>query len=379
MAQMWCGLIEEYRNRLPLPPTNPVVTLYEGNTPLVRSAAIEQRVRKASAASGRSVSHVEVYLKFEGANPTGSFKDRGMTVAMSKVKADGTQMVACASTGNTSASAAAYAVAAGVGCAVILPAGKIALGKLAQAVMHGAQLVAVDGNFDDCLRITRELTEKYPVALVNSINPYRLQGQKTAAFEICDALGDAPDIHVLPVGNAGNISAYWMGYNEYFGRKVASSIEDSALHLKPQTTRLPRMWGIQASGAAPFVIGHPIENPETIATAIRIGNPASWNYAAAARDDSGGLIAAVSDAAIMDAQSIIASEAGLFCEPASAASVAGLLAMAAQGQVYEGSRIVCTLTGNGLKDTATAMESRGDVKPPVIAPELSAAVKALGL
>lgn len=379
MAQMWCGLIEEYRNRLPLPPTNPVVTLYEGNTPLVRSAAIEQRVRKASAASGRSVSHVEVYLKFEGANPTGSFKDRGMTVAMSKVKADGTQMVACASTGNTSASAAAYAVAAGVGCAVILPAGKIALGKLAQAVMHGAQLVAVDGNFDDCLRITRELTEKYPVALVNSINPYRLQGQKTAAFEICDALGDAPDIHVLPVGNAGNISAYWMGYNEYFGRKVASSIEDSALHLKPQTTRLPRMWGIQASGAAPFVIGHPIENPETIATAIRIGNPASWNYAAAARDDSGGLIAAVSDEAIMDAQSIIASEAGLFCEPASAASVAGLLAMAAQGQVYEGSRIVCTLTGNGLKDTATAMEARGDVKPPVIAPELSAAVKALGL
>lgn len=379
MAQMWCGLIEEYRNRLPLPPTNPVVTLYEGNTPLVRSAAIEQRVRKASAASGRSVSHVEVYLKFEGANPTGSFKDRGMTVAMSKVKADGTQMVACASTGNTSASAAAYAVAAGVGCAVILPAGKIALGKLAQAVMHGAQLVAVDGNFDDCLRITRELTEKYPVALVNSINPYRLQGQKTAAFEICDALGDAPDIHVLPVGNAGNISAYWMGYNEYFGRKVASSIEDSALHLKPQTTRLPRMWGIQASGAAPFVIGHPIENPETIATAIRIGNPASWNYAAAARDDSDGLIAAVSDEAIMDAQSIIASEAGLFCEPASAASVAGLLAMAAQGQVYEGSRIVCTLTGNGLKDTATAMEARGDVKPPVIAPELSAAVKALGL
>lgn len=379
MAQMWCGLIEEYRNRLPLPPTNPVVTLYEGNTPLVRSAAIEQRVRKASAASGRSVSHVEVYLKFEGANPTGSFKDRGMTVAMSKVKADGTQMVACASTGNTSASAAAYAVAAGVGCAVILPAGKIALGKLAQAVMHGAQLVAVDGNFDDCLRITRELTEKYPVALVNSINPYRLQGQKTAAFEICDALGDAPDIHVLPVGNAGNISAYWMGYNEYFGRKVASSIEDSALHLKPQTTRLPRMWGIQASGAAPFVIGHPIENPETIATAIRIGNPASWNYAAAARDDSGGLIAAVSDEAIMDAQSIIASEVGLFCEPASAASVAGLLAMAAQGQVYEGSRIVCTLTGNGLKDTATAMEARGDVKPPVIAPELSAAVKALGL
>ncbi|MDD7541973.1 MAG: threonine synthase [Mobiluncus porci] len=379
MANMWSGLLEEYRNRLPVEVSDPIVTLYEGNTPLVRSPRLETRVAEASAGAGVDGSGTEIYVKFEGANPTGSFKDRGMTMAMTKVKAAGTQMVACASTGNTSASAAAYAVAAGIGCAVILPAGKIALGKLAQAVMHGAQLVAVDGNFDDCLRITRELTEQYPVALVNSINPYRLQGQKTAAFEICDALGDAPDIHVLPVGNAGNISAYWMGYNEYFGRKVTSSIEDSALHLKPLTTKLPRMWGIQAEGAAPFVVGHPVDNPETIATAIRIGNPASWAYAAAARDDSGGLITAVSDQAIMEAQAIIAAEVGVFCEPASAASVAGLLALASAGQVPAGARIVCTLTGNGLKDTATAMEVRGDVTPPVIAPELSAAVQALGL
>lgn len=379
MAQMWNGLLEEYHNRLPVEPGDPIVTLYEGNTPLVRATALEQHVGEASAKAGVDSTGTEIYVKFEGANPTGSFKDRGMTMAMTKVKAEGTRMVACASTGNTSASAAAYAVAAGVGCAVILPAGKIALGKLAQAVMHGAKLVAVDGNFDDCLRITRELTEKYPVALVNSINPYRLQGQKTAAFEICDALGDAPDIHVLPVGNAGNISAYWMGYCEYFGRKVASSIEESALKLRPQTTKLPRMWGIQAKGAAPFVAGHPIANPETIATAIRIGNPASWSYAAAARDDSEGLITAVSDEAIMEAQAIIAAQIGVFCEPASAASVAGLLELAAQGQVPPHARIVCTLTGNGLKDTATAMEVRGDVTPEVISPSLDAAVKALGL
>ncbi|EEZ91244.1 threonine synthase [Mobiluncus mulieris 28-1] len=379
MANVWSGLIEEYRNRLPLEPGDPVVTLFEGNTPLVRASRLEERVALASEAVGVDASGTRIYVKFEGANPTGSFKDRGMTMAMTKVKAAGTQMVACASTGNTSASAAAYAVAAGVECAVVLPAGKIALGKLAQAVMHGARLVAVDGNFDDCLRITRELTEKYPVALVNSINPYRLQGQKTAAFEICDALGDAPDIHVLPVGNAGNISAYWMGYNEYFGHKVASSIEDSAMRLKPQSTKVPRMWGIQAEGAAPFVAGKPVENPETVATAIRIGNPASWDYAVAARDDSQGLITAVSDAAIMEAQAILAAEVGVFCEPASAASVAGLLALAAEGKVPAGAKIVCTLTGNGLKDTATAMENRGNIAPQVIAPELSAAVTALGL
>jgi threonine synthase len=378
MALMWNGLLPEYRDRLPLETQDVPVTLFEGNTPLVRATALEELVAQAGQSAGVDSSGTEIYLKFDGANPTGSFKDRGMTMAITKVKASGTKMVACASTGNTSASAAAYSVAAGLGCAVILPAGKIALGKLAQAVMHGARLVAVDGNFDDCLNITRALTEEYPVALVNSINPYRLQGQKTAAFEICDALGDAPDIHVLPVGNAGNISAYWMGYNEYFGQKVASSIEDSALRLKPQTTKVPRMWGIQAAGAAPFVAGHPIANPETVATAIRIGNPASWEYATAARDDSHGLITAVPDSEIMDAQALIAAKVGLFCEPASAASVAGLLSLAAQGQVPAKSKIVCTLTGNGLKDTATAMEGK-DVQPTVIEPTLEAAVRELGL
>ena len=378
MALMWNGLLPEYRDRLPLETQDVPVTLFEGNTPLVRATALEELVAQAGQSAGVDSSRTEIYLKFDGANPTGSFKDRGMTMAITKVKASGTKMVACASTGNTSASAAAYSVAAGLGCAVILPAGKIALGKLAQAVMHGARLVAVDGNFDDCLNITRALTEEYPVALVNSINPYRLQGQKTAAFEICDALGDAPDIHVLPVGNAGNISAYWMGYNEYFGQKVASSIEDSALRLKPQTTKVPRMWGIQAAGAAPFVAGHPIANPETVATAIRIGNPASWEYATAARDDSHGLITAVPDSEIMDAQALIAAKVGLFCEPASAASVAGLLSVAAQGQVPAKSKIVCTLTGNGLKDTATAMEGK-DVQPTVIEPTLEAAVRELGL
>ena len=378
MALMWNGLLPEYRDRLPLEIQDVPVTLFEGNTPLVRATALEELVAQAGQSAGVDSSGTEIYLKFDGANPTGSFKDRGMTMAITKVKASGTKMVACASTGNTSASAAAYSVAAGLGCAVILPAGKIALGKLAQAVMHGARLVAVDGNFDDCLNITRALTEEYPVALVNSIYPYRLQGQKTAAFEICDALGDAPDIHVLPVGNAGNISAYWMGYNEYFGQKVASSIEDSALRLKPQTTKVPRMWGIQAAGAAPFVAGHPIANPETVATAIRIGNPASWEYATAARDDSHGLITAVPDSELMDAQALIAAKVGLFCEPASAASVAGLLSLAAQGQVPAKSKIVCTLTGNGLKDTATAMEGK-DVQPTVIEPTLEAAVRELGL
>ena len=265
---------------------------------------------------------------------------------------------------------------AGLGCAVVLPAGKIAAGKLAQAIVHGATLVAVDGNFDDCLRIVRELAETYPVALVNSVNPYRLQGQKTAAFEVVDALGDAPDIHVLPVGNAGNISAYWMGYNEYAGRTTAASIDDIATRLPAVATRTPQMWGVQAEGAAPFVKGAPVENPETVATAIRIGNPASWAYAVAARDDSGGRIDAVTDAQILDAQALLAAEVGVFVEPASAASVAGLLQAAELGQVPAGARIVCTVTGNGLKDTATALgETR--VEPHVIAPTLEAAVAAL--
>jgi threonine synthase len=366
MAHQWRGVVEEYRDRLPIADGDPVVTLGEGGTPLVHAPAL-------SRATG-----AEVHVKVEGANPTGSFKDRGMTMAMSKVAATGTRMVVAASTGNTSASAAAYAVRAGLGCAVVLPSGKIAAGKLAQAIVHGATLVAVDGNFDDCLRIVRELSRAYPVALVNSVNPFRLQGQKTAAFEIVDALGDAPDIHVLPVGNAGNISAYWMGYNEYAGRTTSASVDDAATRIPPVATRTPAMWGVQAEGAAPFVKGAPVEHPETVATAIRIGNPASWDHAVAARDDSGGRIDAVTDAQILDAQRLLAAEVGVFVEPASAASVAGLLQAAELGLVPAGARIVCTVTGNGLKDTATALgETR--VEPRVIAPTLEAAVAALGL
>jgi len=352
MAQPWRGVIAEYFDRLPFTDGDPVVTLGEGGTPLVAAPAL-------SAATG-----AEVYLKVEGANPTGSFKDRGMTVAMSKVLGEGTQAVVCASTGNTSASAAAYAAHAGLTCAVVLPHGKIAAGKLAQAIVHGAQLLAVDGNFDDCLRIVRELAEAYPVALVNSVNPFRLQGQKTAAFEVVDALGDAPDLHVLPVGNAGNISAYWMGYREYATDGPA--------------TRTPTMWGVQADGAAPLVKGEPVEHPETVATAIRIGNPASWSLALAARDDSGGRIDSVTDAQILDAQALVARSVGVFVEPASAASVAGLLARAEAGDVPAGATVVCTVTGNGLKDTATAL---GDarVDPDVIAPVTADAARALGL
>ncbi|MFY9263707.1 MAG: threonine synthase [Actinomycetaceae bacterium] len=366
MAHQWQGLINEYRERLPFKESDLVVTLYEGGTPLVPAPALSARV------------DAEVYVKVEGANPTGSFKDRGMTTAISQVKQTDTKIVAAASTGNTSASASAYAVAAGLESAVILPAGKIAMGKLAQAIVHGAKLVAVDGNFDDCLRITRELTDKYPVALVNSVNPYRLQGQKTAAFEIVDQLGDAPDIHVLPVGNAGNISAYWMGYNEYAGKKVSYSMGDSALNLPPVSTKVPQMWGVQAWNSAPFVLGAPVENPETIATAIRIGNPASWDYAVAARDDSGGWIDRVTDEQILEAQAILAAEVGVFVEPASAASIAGLLKAGEAGKVPAGAKIVCTVTGNGLKDTATALENRElDLDP--IAPTLDAAVSLLGL
>jgi threonine synthase len=357
MAHQWRGIIEEYRARLPIGAGDPVVTLGEGGTPLVAAPALSERTG------------ARVHLKVEGANPTGSFKDRGMTMAMSKVAATDTEMVVCASTGNTSASAAAYAAHAGLGCAVVLPAGKIAAGKLAQAIVHGATLVAVDGNFDDCLRIVRTLAETYPVALVNSVNPFRLQGQKTAAFEVVDALGDAPDIHVLPVGNAGNISAYWMGYREY----AAPHGEEPA-----RASRTPRMWGVQAEGAAPFVKGAPVEHPETVATAIRIGNPASWDLADAARRESGGWIDAVTDAQILDAQALLAREVGVFVEPASAASVAGLLQAAERGEVPAGAQIVCTVTGNGLKDTATAL-GQVHVEPEVVAPDVGAAARALGL
>ena len=347
----WRGLIEEYRDRLPVSATTPVVTLQEGGTPLVYACHLSQ-------ATG-----AQVWLKVEGANPTGSFKDRGMTMAISKAVEEGSEAVICASTGNTSASAAAYAAKGSLTCAVLVPAGKIALGKLAQALVHGATLLQVDGNFDDCLDLCRDLSADYPVTLVNSVNPYRIQGQKTAAFEVCDVLGDAPDVHCLPVGNAGNITAYWKGYREY--------AEDAT------TTRRPRMLGFQAAGAAPLVSGERVPAPQTIATAIRIGNPASWGQAVAARDESGGVIQAVTDRQILSAYRLLARSEGVFVEPASAASVAGLLQASEQGLVAPGERVVCTVTGNGLKDTEWAIS--GAPKPVTVAASAPAAAAALGL
>ncbi len=345
MAHVWRGLIEEYRDRLPVTDATPVVSLREGGTPLVYACVLSEMVGS------------EVWLKYDGANPTGSFKDRGMTMAISKAAEAGAKAVICASTGNTSASAAAYAAKAGMTCAVLVPQGKIAMGKLAQAIVHGAKLLQVDGNFDDCLELARKLAVDYPVELVNSVNPARIEGQKTAAFEIVDQLGRAPDIHCLPVGNAGNITAYWKGYVEYAADGVASS--------------RPRMWGFQAAGAAPLVSGEPVLHPETIATAIRIGNPASWHQAIEARDASGGLIDAVTDDEILAAYHRVARDEALFCEPASAASVAGLLKMHAAGALDPGQVVVCTLTGNGLKDTQWALESAAD---PVILPVDAGAV-----
>jgi len=347
----WRGVIEEYRDWLPVADAAPVVTLGEGGTPLVRANVV-------SAETG-----CDVYLKVEGANPTGSFKDRGMTLAISKAAEDGAKAVICASTGNTSASAAAYAVRAGMVCAVLIPDGKIALGKMSQALAHGARILQVGGNFDDCLRLARDLAENYPVALVNSVNPARLAGQKTAAFEIVDALGDAPDLHVLPVGNAGNISAYWMGYTEYEKAGVA--------------THRPRMFGFQAAGAAPFVSGAPVGNPQTIATAIRIGNPASWDLATAARDESLGIIEAVTDRQILRAYRLLAAREGVFVEPASAAGIAGLLRLAEEGRLERGQRIVVTVTGNGLKDPDWAIN--GAPTPPRIPVDAAAAAGVLGL
>ncbi|MEY9871753.1 threonine synthase [Streptacidiphilus sp. MAP12-33] len=350
-THQWRGLIEEYRDRLPVTASTPVVTLLEGGTPLVPAQLLSERTG------------CDVYLKVEGANPTGSFKDRGMTMAISKAKEAGAQAVICASTGNTSASAAAYAVRAGMVCAVLVPQGKIALGKMGQALIHGAKILQVDGNFDDCLTLARDLSDKYPVALVNSVNPVRIEGQKTAAFEIVDALGDAPDIHVLPVGNAGNITAYWKGYKEYAADKLAS--------------RTPRMFGFQAAGSAPIVDGAPVLKPQTIATAIRIGNPASWDYAIAAREESGGLIDKVTDRQILSAYRLLAASEGVFVEPASAASVAGLLQAHEQGLIDPGQRIVCTVTGNGLKDPDWAVA--GAPQPTVVPIDATAAAERLGL
>ena len=350
-TRAWRGVIAEYASRLPVGPDTPVITLREGGTPLLPAPVL-------SARTG-----CDVYLKVEGANPTGSFKDRGMTVAISTAAGRGAQAVICASTGNTSASAAAYAARAGMTCAVLVPQGKIAIGKMAQALVHGAKLLQVTGSFDDCLEVARKLAAEYPVALVNSVNPDRLQGQKTAAFEIVDTLGDAPDVHCLPVGNAGNITAYWMGYQEY--------ARDG------RATRAPRMLGFQASGAAPIVSGQPVRHPQTIATAIRIGNPASWALAEAARDESGGMITSVTDREILAAYRILAREEAVFGELASSASVAGLLRAHAGGLIAPGSRVVCTITGNGLKDPDWALS--GAPSPATISADSGAAAAALGL
>jgi threonine synthase len=329
----WSGVINEYRSRIPLENGIEPITLLEGNTPLLDAP----RLAHALGVDGR------VLLKYEGLNPTGSFKDRGMTVAMTVAAAAGAEAVICASTGNTSASAAAYAARAGLRPFVVIPEGKIAFGKLSQAVIHGATVVAIDGSFDEALEIVTGIAKSSNVIVVNSINPYRLQGQKTAAFEICDALGKAPDYHFLPVGNAGNITAYWMGYREY--------------HESGDVANRPRMMGFQAAGAAPLVKGCVVRNPETIATAIRIGNPASWKGAETARDESDGVIDAVTDEEIVEAYRLIASLEGVFAEPASAASVAGLQKLSAAGRIPSGVTIVCTLTGHGLKDPTTATES----------------------
>ncbi|WP_447600936.1 threonine synthase [Nitrospira sp. Nam80] len=327
----WRGIIEEYRKFLPVTAATPVVTLGEGNTPLIRASRLAKKIAPGA----------DLYLKYEGVNPTGSFKDRGMTMAISKALEEGAQAVMCASTGNTSASAAAYGARAGLSVYVLIPAGKIALGKLSQAMMHQATVIQVEGNFDQALTIVKELAVAYPVVLVNSINPFRIEGQKTAAMEVCDQLGDAPSIHVLPVGNAGNITAYWRGYREY---RAAN-----------QVTRVPRMVGFQAAGAAPIVLGRVVEEPQTVATAIRIGNPASWEAALETVAESSGMIDMVTDEDILSAYALVAAEEGVFCEPASAASVAGVVKMSRAGLLKEGETIVCTLTGHGLKDADTAI------------------------
>ncbi len=351
----WEGIIKAYREFLPVDENTPIVTLYEGNTPLIDAPNLSKKIAPDK--------NLKIYLKYEGLNPTGSFKDRGMTMAISKAKEAGKTAVICASTGNTSASAAAYAARAGMDAYVILPKGAVALGKLSQAMVYGAKIIALMGNFDDALSIVREIGERFPVEVVNSVNPYRIEGQKTAAFEIVDHLGDAPDFHFIPVGNAGNITAYWKGYKEY---KQAG-----------KSTKLPRMIGWQAEGAAPIVKGFPIKNPQTIATAIKIGNPYSWQPALQAAKESNGFIDAVSDEEILEAYRLVASTEGVFCEPASAASIAGVIKAYRKG-IFKGEEtIVCTLTGNGLKDPDTVIKASD--KPIEMPPDLDKIAKYLNL
>lgn len=350
--QPWLGLIEEYREYLPVSEKTPVVTLQEGNTPLIPVPALAELI-------GRQV---RVFVKYDGLNPTGSFKDRGMTMAISKAKEAGAKAVICASTGNTSAAAAAYARRGGMNAFVLIPEGYVALGKLAQALLYGAEVLAIKGNFDQALEIVREMAESYPVTLVNSVNPYRLEGQKTGAFEVVDSLGNAPDWLCIPVGNAGNITAYWMGFCQY--------------HQAGKCDRLPRMMGFQAAGAAPLVTGQPVAHPDTIATAIRIGNPASWEKAIAVQSASKGSFHAVTDEEILDAYRLLASEEGIFCEPASAASVAGMLKV--KDQIPSNATVVCVLTGNGLKDPETAIKHNHSKFQTGVAPELKAVAQAMG-
>lgn len=356
----WKGVVNHYRKWLPVTESTPIVTLFEGNTPLISAPRLAEQL---------GVPGARVWLKFEGANPTGSFKDRGMTLAITKAVEAGKRAVICASTGNTSAAAAAYSRRAGLQCVVLIPEGNIALGKLAQALMHKATVLAVQGNFDQALELVKEIGKTHPIEIVNSLNPYRLQGQKTGAFEICDALGHAPTHHCIPVGNAGNITAYWMGYNEY----------QSAGHIDSK----PKMLGFQAAGSAPIVAGHPIEKPETFATAIRIGNPVSWKSALAARDESGGAIEAVTDEEIAEAYKMIAGDEGILCEPASAASVAGMLKKAragyfkAEAKLRADVEVICVLTGHGLKDPNAAIKHAG--APIVVPAEMGALLEHIHL
>lgn len=351
--EAWPGLIEAYRQYLPVTQTTPIITLLEGNTPLIPVPWIAQRV-------GRQV---RVLVKYDGLNPTGSFKDRGMTMAISKAKEAGAQAVICASTGNTSAAAAAYARRGGMRTFVLIPEGYVALGKLAQALLYGAEVLAIKGNFDQALEIVREMAISYPVTLVNSVNPYRLEGQKTAAFEIVEALGNAPDWLCIPVGNAGNITAYWMGFCQYHGAGFCD--------------RLPRMMGFQAAGASPLITGQPVAHPETLATAIRIGNPANWQRAIAVQSASRGEFNSITDTEILEAYKILAAEEGIFCEPASAASVAGMLKV--KNQIPTGATVVCVLTGNGLKDPDTALKHSQNSFKQGVEPSVGAVAAAMGL
>lgn len=355
MAHQWRGVLPEYADRLNISDATPIITLGEGGTPLIEAKAL-------SARTG-----ARVFVKYEGMNPTGSFKDRGMTMAISKAVEHGAKAVICASTGNTSASAAAYATHAGISAAVLIPEGKISMGKLSQAVAHNAEIIQIEGNFDDCLDIARDLAANYPVHLVNSVNPDRIEGQKTAAYEVVEVLQDAPDFHFVPVGNAGNYTAYFRGYSEELERGAA--------------TKLPRMFGFQAAGSAPIVLGHPVKNPETIASAIRIGNPASWEFALGARDTSNGYFGAIDDAGILAAQRILSAEVGIFVEPASAISVAGLLERAENGHIPSGSTVVLTVTGHGLKDPLWALKKADgtEVAPTVVPVSTEEVAGVLGL